>query len=83
MIKGNEKLIGNLTHECRNALSCMFQFGNILMGGLAGELSEEQREYVGIMIDNASRIRRALDSLTEGELSESADKNKPLPRKAN
>jgi nitrogen-specific signal transduction histidine kinase len=86
MIKGNEKLIATLTHECRNALSCMFQFGNILMGGLAGELSEEQREYVGIMIDNASRIRRLLDNLTEGapaELSESADKNKPLPRKAN
>jgi nitrogen-specific signal transduction histidine kinase len=56
------------------------------MGGLAGELSEEQRDYVGIMIDNASRIRRVLDTLTESapaKLSESGDKNKPLPRKAN
>jgi hypothetical protein len=56
------------------------------MGGLAGELSEEQREYVGIMIDNASRIRRVLDSLTDdafAEPRENGDKNTLLPRKEN
>jgi DNA-binding NtrC family response regulator len=63
--KDSEELIAHLSHEIRNALTCIFQFGNILKGGLAGELSAEQRQYLGIMIENASRIRSALDGLTE------------------
>lgn len=61
----SEELIADLSHEIRNALTCIFQFGNILKGGLAGELSAEQRQYLGIMMENASRIRSLLDRLTE------------------
>ena len=56
----------NLSHELRNALACIQQFGSILMDGLAGELSGEQREYIGIMLENASKIRRVLDSALDG-----------------
>lgn len=76
----------DISHEVRNALSCIFQFGNILIGGLAGELSEEQREYLGIMLENASRIRSALDGLDRtpaAGLGEHADENGPLSKKAN
>jgi signal transduction histidine kinase len=55
-----------LSHELRNALACIHQFGNILVDGLAGELSGEQREYVGIMLENASKIRSVLDSALDG-----------------
>jgi signal transduction histidine kinase len=55
-----------LSHELRNALACIHQFGNILADGLAGELSSEQREYVGIMLENASKIRRVLNSALDG-----------------
>ena len=66
-----------LSHELRNALACIHQFGNILVDGLAGELSGEQREYVRIMLQNASRIRTVLDSALEGTpdpLKESTNK---------
>jgi light-regulated signal transduction histidine kinase (bacteriophytochrome) len=53
-------------HDMRNALACIHQFGNILVDGLAGDLSDEQREYVGIMLENASTIRKVLDSGLEG-----------------
>jgi len=56
------ELTAYLSHELRNALACIHQFGNILVDGLAGELTDEQREYVGIMLENASRIRKVLDS---------------------
>jgi signal transduction histidine kinase len=56
------ELTAYLSHELRNALACIHQFGNILVDGLAGELTGEQREYVGIMLENASRIRKVLDS---------------------
>jgi signal transduction histidine kinase len=65
MTKDDEKVIAELSHEFRNALACIFQFGNILINGLAGELSEEQREYLGIMLKNASRMRTLLDNLTQ------------------
>jgi len=55
-----------LSHELRNALACIHQFGNILVDGLAGELTGEQREYVSIMLENASRIRSVLDSALDG-----------------
>ena len=55
-----------LSHELRNALACIHQFGNILVDGLAGELTGEQREYVGIMLENASKIRSVLDSSLDG-----------------
>jgi signal transduction histidine kinase len=55
-----------LSHELRNALACIHQFGSILVDGLAGELTSEQREYVSIMLENASRIRSVLDSALDG-----------------
>jgi signal transduction histidine kinase len=55
-----------LSHELRNALACIHQFGNILVDGLAGELTGEQREYVSIMLENASRIRSVLDGALDG-----------------
>jgi signal transduction histidine kinase len=84
MTKHNDQLIAHSSHDVRNALSCIFQFGNILIGGLAGKLSEEQCQYLGIMLENASRIRSVLDGL-EGSpagLEECADKNGPLSKKA-
>jgi signal transduction histidine kinase len=55
-----------LSHELRNALACIHQFGHILVDGLAGELTGEQREYVGIMLENARKIRSVLDSALDG-----------------
>jgi signal transduction histidine kinase len=62
----SSELTAYLSHELRNALACIHQFGNILVDGLAGELSSEQREYVGIMLENASKIRKVLDSALDG-----------------
>jgi signal transduction histidine kinase len=60
------ELSAYLSHELRNALACIQQFGHILIDGLAGELSGEQREYLGIMLENASKIRRVLDGALDG-----------------
>ena len=84
MTKEMEEQIDDLSHEIRNALSCIFQFANILRGGLAGEVSGEQREFLGIMITNASRIRSALDELAEVAatgLGRGADSLEVVPKK--
>jgi signal transduction histidine kinase len=64
--RGTLELSADLSHELRNALACIQQFGRILVDGLAGELSGEQREYLGIMLENASKIRCLLDSALDG-----------------
>ena len=60
-----EEIIERGYHELRNAVACIHQFGNILLGGLAGPISEEQRKYIGIMTESASRIRTVIKSLTD------------------
>ena len=77
------ELTAYLSHELRNALACIQQFGSILVDGLAGELSGEQREYLGIMLENASKIRRVLDSAldgTDGSLEERTNKIERVPK---
>jgi DNA-binding NtrC family response regulator len=58
--------LGNKAHQLRNALACIRQFGNILIDGLAGKLTDEQSDYVGIMLENTSTIRKVLDSTLDG-----------------
>ena len=60
------QLTAHLSHELRNALACIHQFGTLMIDGLAGSVSDEQREYLCIMIENASRIRSVLDAALEG-----------------
>jgi DNA-binding response OmpR family regulator len=84
------QLSAHLSLEFRSALACICQFGNILMGCRTGELSEDQRQYVGIMLENVSRIRSLLDGLLgsapaglgEGADTKCADKNGPLSTEA-
>jgi signal transduction histidine kinase len=61
MVKDDNELTVHMRHEVRNALACIHQFGNILVDGLAGELTPEQREYIEIMLENARKIREVLD----------------------
>ena len=85
-LRMSPELPSNRSHEMRNALACIQQFGSILMDGLAGELSGEQREYIGIMLENASKIRSALDSElagTDGVLKESKIKIERVSRLEN
>jgi PleD family two-component response regulator len=60
-----EQLLSHLSHELRNALACIHQFGNILMGGLAGEMSTEQRGYIRIMLQNATGITNIVKGLMD------------------
>jgi signal transduction histidine kinase len=66
LTRHSSELPAYLSHELRNALACIQQFGNILIDGLAGDLTGEQREYLGIMLENTSKIRKVLDGALDG-----------------
>jgi DNA-binding NtrC family response regulator len=65
MTKTDAQLTAHLSHEFRNALACIHQFGTIMIDGLAGSVSQEQREYLCIMLENATKIRNVLDDALE------------------
>lgn len=65
MTKTEARLTPDLSHEVQNALACIEQFGTIILDGLAGTVSEEQRKYLCIMLKNASIIRSVLDGARE------------------
>jgi DNA-binding NarL/FixJ family response regulator len=64
-IEDGKASIARESHELRNALACIHEFANILLDGLAGPISEEQREYVGIILQNASRVRAVVENLPD------------------
>lgn len=57
-------LVAHMSHEFRNSLACIHQFGNILIDGLAGELSGQQREYLGIILENSRNVGKLLEEAT-------------------
>jgi DNA-binding response OmpR family regulator len=67
------QLTAHLSHELRNALACIHQFGTIMIDGLAGPVSEEQREYLCIILENASKIRSVVDETLEGNAALDGD----------
>jgi DNA-binding NarL/FixJ family response regulator len=67
--KPDARLAAHLSHELRNALACIHQFGTIMIDGLAGSVSDEQREYLCIILENASRIRSVVDETLEGTVA--------------
>jgi DNA-binding response OmpR family regulator len=86
MTDDRAELVAHLSHEVRNALACIHQFGNIMIDGLAGSLSGEQNEYLGIMLENATRIRVVLDGLLEptmGATGEDTSSTKSTSNTAN
>ena len=64
-IEDGKESIARESHELRNALECIHQFGNILLDGLAGPISEGQCECVGIILQNASRVRIVVENLPD------------------
>ena len=64
-IEDGKESLARESHELRNALACIHQFSNILLDGLAGPISDEQREYVGIILQNACRLRAVVEQFRE------------------
>jgi len=60
-----DQFISHVSHELRSPLSALHQFTTILLDGLAGELSSEQREYLEIILKNSLQLRDMIGDLLE------------------
>ena len=60
-----DEFLSHVSHELRSPLTAIKQFTTILLGGLAGELNNEQREYQQIVLKNIRQLQSMIDDLLE------------------
>lgn len=60
-----DKFLSHVSHELRSPLTVIFQFVTILLDGIAGELTSEQKEYLEIVDRNAKQLRMMIGDLVE------------------
>ena len=60
-----DDFLSHVSHELRSPLTAIKQFTSILLGGLAGELNKEQREYQEIVLKNIHQLQSMVDDLLE------------------
>ncbi|MGD0571054.1 MAG: CHASE3 domain-containing protein [Candidatus Sulfotelmatobacter sp.] len=64
-IRFKDEFLSHVSHELRSPLTAIKQFTNILLGGLAGELNKEQREYQQIVLKNIRQLQSMIDDLLD------------------
>jgi two-component system NtrC family sensor kinase len=60
-----DEFLSHVSHELRSPLTAIKQFTSILLGGSAGELNKEQREYQEIVQKNIGQLQSMIDDLLE------------------
>lgn len=57
------KLISNISHELRTPTAVVKEFISLILDGVAGDLSDSQRQYIQIMQGNIERLSRLIENL--------------------
>ncbi|MCB1100221.1 MAG: response regulator [Verrucomicrobiae bacterium] len=60
-----DRFLSQVSHELKTPLNSLYQFLQIVESGMAGELNDEQRDYLGIAIRNAASLREMIEDLME------------------
>jgi two-component system sensor histidine kinase/response regulator len=64
-LRFKDEFLSHVSHELRSPLTAIKQFTTILLGGLAGELSKDQLEYLEIVLKNIHQLQAMIDDLLE------------------
>jgi PAS domain S-box-containing protein len=60
-----DDFLSHVSHELRSPLTAIKQFTSILLGGSAGALNDEQREYQQVVLKNIRQLQAMIDDLLE------------------
>ena len=60
-----DRFLSHVSHELRTPLTAIYQFVTILSDGLAGDLNEQQREYLEIVQRNVKQLQAMVGDLLD------------------
>jgi PAS domain S-box-containing protein len=66
-----DEFLSRMSHELRSPLTPIHQFVTILLDGLAGDLSAEQRDYLLVILRSVNALRTMVSDLLEVTRAES------------
>lgn len=61
----HKTFISNVSHDLRTPLAAIDQYLNILNDGLAGELTDQQREYLDVIRRSSFRLHNLIENLID------------------
>jgi signal transduction histidine kinase len=64
-LKIKDQFLSHVSHELRSPLAVIHQFVTILLDRIAGDLTSEQQEYLGIILRNVNQLRKMIEELLE------------------
>jgi signal transduction histidine kinase len=64
------QFLSHVSHELRTPLTCIHQFVTILLDGLAGEVTPEQRDHLGTILKSANQLGAMVRDLLESSRAE-------------
>ena len=70
-LRMKDEFLSRVSHELRSPLTAVYQFVTLLLDGLAGDISEEQREYLGIALRNVKQLQTMIGELLDVTRSQS------------
>ncbi len=60
-----DRFLSHISHELRTPLTAVMSFASIMQEGIAGPLTSEQEEYLGIIRRNAEQLKHVITSLMD------------------
>jgi len=60
-----DQFLSHVSHELRSPLTAVYEFVTILLDGLAGDLSTQQRKYLEIALRNTEQLKTMIHNLLE------------------
>ncbi|MDD5748000.1 MAG: ATP-binding protein [Actinomycetota bacterium] len=63
--KIHRTFISNVSHDLRTPLAAIDQYVSIMLDGLGGEISEQQKEYLGVIKRSSFRLHNLIENLID------------------
>jgi signal transduction histidine kinase len=60
-----DKFLSHVSHELRSPLACIHQYTEVMLDGLAGPLTDKEREYLQNVLRNAGLLNNLINDLLD------------------
>ncbi len=64
-LEAKDRFLSHVSHELRSPLSVVHQFGSLMLDGAGGTVSNEQREFLTVLMRNVGHLKVMIDELLE------------------